>query len=205
MEYFAPEIKPFINEEWFMKEWIENINSNFYNFVDNLPEDFYEKRKIGENDEKICQLIQKDSIKDFIVHVHKNSNNLNSSINPSIYETNIFLLKNEGIQLIEYAAFHGSFQIFNYLKLNGVEMSPSLWLYAIHGQNSEIITLLNDNKINPIDESYRECLKESIKCHHNDISEYFLNNYIEETTSINDGLKYYNYKYINFNDNKLFF
>ena len=50
-QYFQPEIQPFINKEWFPKydkkcrsnEWVLEIQKE-------IPEDFYEKRKIGEND-----------------------------------------------------------------------------------------------------------------------------------------------------------
>ena len=84
---------------------------------------------------------------------------LDSKIEQSIYETNSFLLKNSienpekqmykylnhkrlkiknEISLIEYAAFYGSIQIFQYLRMNNASLNKSLWLYAIHGQNAEI-------------------------------------------------------------------
>ena len=95
-------------------------------------------------------MIQNDSIQDFIIFINKNSYSLSSEINQSIYETNNFILKmmkKSKITLIEYAAFYGSFQIFQYLKLNNVDLKPSLWLYAIHGKNAEIIQLLENNQV----------------------------------------------------------
>lgn len=104
--------------------------SRFLNSKDNS--NFYELRKAGENDSPICQLIQKDLIKEFIVYVNKNNTPLNSLIEPSIYETNSFLnskqfcvtcdfnlyeylvKRNDNLSLINYAAFFGSIQIFNY-------------------------------------------------------------------------------------------
>ena len=161
-QYFQPEIQPFINEKWFPKynpntkenEWVEEIKKE-------LPENFYDKRKEGENDNKICELIRKDLITEFVAHVTRNSVSLNAKIQPSIYETNSFLLKNpkktnqkdEGFSLIEYAVFFGSIQIFNYLRLEGVELKPSLWYFAIHGRNSEIIHFLEDNHVEIKDKS----------------------------------------------------
>ena len=221
-QYFQPEIQPFINKEWFPKydgknrsnEWVLEIQKE-------IPEDFYEKRKIGENDNYICTLIRKDLIDDFVVYVTKNNYRLNSTINPSIYETNNFLLKkkkelnllsskkenkntfsikqkNEETTLIEYAVFFGSIQIFNYLRFSGIELTPSLWLCAIHGKNADIIHILEENSIVLEEKSYEECLKESIKCHHNDIANYIQNQYLLNNNS-NDifvnYLKWYNFHF----------
>ena len=57
----------------------------------------------------------------------------------------IYYSKRKKITLIEYAAFFGSIQIFNYLKLNKISLTPSLWKYAIHGNNAEIIQILEEN------------------------------------------------------------
>ena len=101
--------------------------------------------------------------------------------------------------LIEYTCFYGSIQIFNYLRLNNVKLDESLLIYAIHGQNPEIIHILEDetNKVKNED-IYEKCFLESIKCHHVDISNYFLNNYLQENTNnyINQYLKYYNFLFI---------
>ena len=35
--------------------------------------------------------------------------------------------------------------------MNGVELTPSLLIYAIHGKNAEIIHLLEENHIEPED------------------------------------------------------
>ena len=48
---------------------------------------------------------------------------------------------------------HFLVQFKYYLRNNGVKLTPSLWHYAIHGNNSEIIQILEDNQIKPIDES----------------------------------------------------
>ena len=52
-------------------------------------------------------------------------------------------MQNQGnITLIEYATFYGSIQIFKYLLNNNVGLTESLWMYAVHGQNSEIIDIM---------------------------------------------------------------
>ena len=212
-QYFQPEIQPFINEKWFPKkeEWVEEIKKE-------LPENFYDKRKEGENDNHICELIRKDMVTEFVAHVIRNGISLNAKIQPSIYETNSFLLKkpkksnqiqffsrndqkDEGFSLIEYAVFFGSIQIFNYLRLEGVELTPSMWLLAIHGQNAEMIHFIEDNHVELKDKSYKQVFYESIKCHHNDIANYFINNFLqndEENSqdTINKCLKYQNFAFL---------
>ena len=102
--------------------------------------------------------------------------------------------------LIEYSAFFGSIQIFKYLYLNGCNLTPSLWIYSIHGNDPEIISILEENKITPQDETFIECYNESIKCHHIDVTEYILKNFLENKSDddliqISKSIKYYNFLY----------
>ena len=160
-------------------------------------ETFIAKRKIGENDDAICDMIRRDSIDDFVSYSNKTNLSLSMQIKHSIFETNSFLISKEPT-LIEYAAFFGSMQIINYLVLNGVELKPSLWLYAIHSNNPDLIHFLEGHnvKINDF------CLNESILCHHNDIANYFINNHNIKTNYNNYNniiLQYFNYSL--FHDN----
>ncbi|KAK8835003.1 hypothetical protein M9Y10_025103 [Tritrichomonas musculus] len=196
-QYFQPEIQPFINEKWFPKKngWVKEIKKE-------LPNNFHKKRKEGENDSQICELIRNDMIAEFLAFITRNNVSLNAKIQPSIYETNLFLLKKDGgFSLIEYAVFFGSIQIFNYLRLEGVELTSSLWPFAIHGQNAEIIHFLEDNNVELDDNSCKQIFYESIKCHHNDIANYFINNflqsYVEDSQdTFNRCLKYYNFHFL---------
>ena len=77
-------------------------------------------------------------------------------------------------------------------------MSPSLWLYAIHGNNPEMIHLLENSQVEPDDKSFTECLKEAIKCHHNDIALYILNNYFQDEQKGSLLVNHYAIKYRNF-------
>ena len=101
-------------------------------------------------------------------------------ISSSFFETNSFLLNYASVSLIEYSAFYGSIQIFQYLILNNAELTSSLWLFSIHGKNAEIIHLLEENHIKPKDETFKECYIESIKCHHNEIAKYIENNLLDQ-------------------------
>ena len=150
------------------KKLIQEIKENL---------DEYEKKQaIGENDSRVCELIREDLLDDFVDFVTKEKLSLERKIEKSIFESNPLLLS-RGASLIEYAAFFGSVKIFNYLQENGNKLTPSLWLYAIHGKNNEIIRLLEENHIKLEESEYSECFSEAIKCHHNEIADYIRNKY----------------------------
>ncbi|KAK8850281.1 hypothetical protein M9Y10_018410 [Tritrichomonas musculus] len=159
-------------KDYFYNESI-SIYSNDFNFQSEEEKALFdEKRKEGENDSYICQLIRKDSVVEFISYVNKIHFRLNSNIEQSIFETNQFLNENK-ISLIDYAAFFGSICIFKYLFINKVRINPDLKFCAIHGRNPEIIHFLEENKIIQNEISL---IFESIKCHHNELANYFLSN-----------------------------
>ena len=187
-----------------------HIGGLVYDTTKGDSELFEEKRIIGENDNYVCKLIREDMIEEFIVFVNKNGFTLWSQIEFSIFETNLYLIENNPT-VIEYAAFFGSTQIFKYLYLNGCELTPSLWLYSIHGNNQEIIHILEENKIKPKDETYIECYNEAIKCHHNEMAEYFCKNFLDNKTiddinHLSKSIKYSNFHFFpkNFKDNFAF-
>ena len=198
--YFYPEMLPYISK-W-NKTRYENdllrIDKNIFDKLDKI-------RRIGENDSYICQLIRQDSVEEFDTYACKTLLNLGSLITPSIFETNTLLIKKKP-SLIEYAAFFGSVKIFNYLRMNEVELKPSLWIYAIHSNKPEIIHILENLEIEPEDESYIECLKESIKCHHNDIARYIRDNLMDQEikneifyfnkNQFSFGFHYHNYSFL---------
>ena len=166
-QYFSPEVSPFKNEKFLLDYHplflsVTGTFGEYYSLYGdykihpfilalnkfNEPENFNEKRLIGENENEICRLIRQDLVKDFIVYVNKENVDLKTKIKKSIYETNSLLLKNqENITLIEYATFYGSIQIFKYLLNNNVVLTESLWMYAVHGQNPEIFNILEENNI----------------------------------------------------------
>ncbi|KAK8835963.1 hypothetical protein M9Y10_040160 [Tritrichomonas musculus] len=170
--YFFNELGSFF-EEYLKREIEEELKK-----INQDSQDFQANRELGENETYLCQLIRNDLLDEFITYAHKINLPLKSKIKTSIFETNLFLIKNEPT-IIEYAAFFGSIQIFNFLRLSGVELNSNLWLFAIHG-DGEIIHLLEENSIKPPDNSYEKCFIESIKCHHNEMARYFLNNYLDQ-------------------------
>lgn len=166
--------------------------------------EFDQKRYIGENDLFICKLIREDNIDKFTELIAESKFPLNSIIQPSVFETHQLLLK-KAPSLIEYSAFFGSIRIFNFLLSNKVKTTSSLWEYAIHSNNRQIIDLLINFEIEPMDKTYDKCLKESIKCHHTDITNYIQTNLISESTEsynlkniYNHNIYYYSFHYHNY-------
>ena len=185
--FFYPEMKNFLNEK--LNKQIES----------KIPNDFEDKRRTGKNENYICQLIRDDNINEFISYANKSNIKLKSAVEQSIFEANLFLMKNT--TLIEYAAFYGSIQIFKYLYKNNVELKPSIWLYSIHGRNAEIIHILEENNVEFPGKSYNKCVNESIKCYQNELVDYFMNNYQQnenENSSdfLSKALKFFNFDYI---------
>ena len=210
--FFYPETDPFYHKKLKQKiEWEKGKVEELNKLIKYNPQIFEEKRKIGENDAEICQLIRNDSLDEFIMHINDRKVPLSSVIKPSIFETNLFLIKNKPT-LIEYAAFFGSIQIFNYLIENNVKLTSSLWIYAIHSQNVQLIHLLEENKIQPEDDSYLKCFVEALKCHHNELADYLKTKYLngklpEDFNLFEKSIPYYNFAFFNdkFDDQAIFY
>ncbi|KAK8853725.1 hypothetical protein M9Y10_016268 [Tritrichomonas musculus] len=191
-EYFSPEIKPFIKENWFPKRLKNKI-------LFKLPENFNEKRKIGENDDYLCELIRNDLIEEFIKYVNLNNIKLNEIIIPeSIYETNSILIEKsiDSRNLHCYALFFGSIRIFQYLRNEIYEWPLGYAIYyAVHSRNQEIIRIVEENSKNL---HYSDFLMESLKCHHNEIVEYIRDNYLQYDLLKDKEIFYLNLKLHNF-------
>lgn len=174
------------------KQQKNDENYQEYFFPDMLyetPKNFEEKRLFGENESYICSLIRDDLVEEFISYVSQSNLPLSTTvIKKSLFETNSFLIGKE-VSLIEYCAFYGSIQIFQFLIMSKVKPTPSLWLFVIHSNNADMIHLLENLHVEPEDKKYEECLNESIKYHHNNIANYIKNNFANEE-SIEFNLKY---------------
>ena len=102
--------------------------------------------------------------------------------------------------LIEYAAYCGSIQVFQYLKIKGANLSSLLWKCVIHNENPELIHILEENKIEGPDNNFFNCYKESIKCYNKDISLYIKENMLNQNSLQNKidvimtGLNSYNFE-----------
>ena len=193
IEYFYPEFEAFI-----LQDQIKELRNT------TLDDEFNKKRENGKNDNYLCRLIQNDAVVDFITYLETTNISPQSVILPSIYETNLFLI-NKNPTLIEYSAFYGSIQIFQYLYNRNAEIQPSIWPYAIHGRNAEIIQFLHDRKIKTLCGSFQYLIIESIKCHHNEISDYFRTNFCDDETIYDyylyrKALKHYNFAFFSDDD-----
>ncbi|KAK8871744.1 hypothetical protein M9Y10_007484 [Tritrichomonas musculus] len=189
--FFYPEIRIFPGYEK-----IEEIEEELTKF-----DIFNEKRHKGENDSYICSLIREDLVEEFISYVNQSNISLNIEVIPSIFETHSFLNENFPT-LIEYSTFFGSIQIFQYLRMNNIQLKPSLWLYAIHSRNAEMIHLLESLKVQPPGGNYENCFIECMKCHHSEIADYLEDNLIAQDSNVrkNDEvlasiMQYHNYAY----------
>ncbi|KAK8883525.1 hypothetical protein M9Y10_042617 [Tritrichomonas musculus] len=156
---------------------------------------YIEKRENEQNDQHLAILIRNDWVEQFIIYINLNNVPLNSKIGKSHFETNSFLT-DKNPTLIEYAAFFGSIQIFKFLQMEKVELTGSLWIYAIHSDNAELIHILEENKIEPEDNTYKTCIIESIKCHHNEFARYLIDKYGQNNNYFGECWKYYNYMII---------
>ncbi|KAK8840877.1 hypothetical protein M9Y10_027707 [Tritrichomonas musculus] len=201
--FFYPEIKCYLDDEDRKKREKELISQK-----ENIFDNFEKFRQVGQNDLYICSIIRYDLIEEFASYMIRSNYSLNGKIKKSIFETNSFLINKEPT-LIEYAAFFGSIQIYQYLRLNNAEINGTLWMYAIHSNCAEMIHLLESDGINPTKESnqkdakkggnkYMKCFAEAIKCHHNNIANYIENNFLtdllqKKVTRL--GIRYYNYSY----------
>lgn len=203
IEYLFPQINGLPDGFYEAKQVIttmsdDKITTNPSEECDN--NDLFERnRENGENTDYICELIRNDSIDEFVAHSTKTNLSLTTTIKPSIFETNSFLLKGDP-SLIEYSAFFGSIQILKYLFLNNVEVNPSLWFYVIHGKNAELIHFLEEKNVKPPGNNYKLCFFEAIKCHHNDIAKYIRDNFIQPSSNddfetFTYALEYSNYEF----------
>ncbi|KAK8867164.1 hypothetical protein M9Y10_010140 [Tritrichomonas musculus] len=182
-KFFYPEIKPFLTAD--------QLNQIVFN-----QDYFEEKRKLGENDTEICQIIREDSIKEFIEFVQNNNFKINHTIEPSIYETNSFLLKcqkefDRQPTYIEYAAFFGSIEIFEYLISNTVTIDSNLLLFAVHSNSPIIMSFFEEIQIDADNKFYKKCLNEAIKCHHNEMANYIQQNYINQKPRKSEIINYF--------------
>lgn len=170
----------------------ENIISQINDIFNIDLETFQSLCQQGENDNYICKLIRQDLLNEFISYINEKKFDLNSKVPFSLFESND-ILRYFQPTLIDYSAFYGSIKIFKYLKMNRVNIEPPLMIFAVHSLNSEMIHLVEDNReeyesatipdkntfkitfgfkrsntYDPIDP-----FCESIKCHHNDLANYF--------------------------------
>ena len=175
--------------------------------TDFSPEKFYNCIP----DDPLSIIIQNDNLQAFMDYITKNNIDINSSVKFSIYECNEFcnlFYIDQMPRLIDYAAIHGSINIFKYLLVEGAILSSEIPLFAIKGGKTEIISLLEENIEIRNHLISQKSLNRAILYHKNNIIDYIRGNY--ELKFGSDALLFsitsLNYKYIKeiINDNVAF-
>ena len=133
------------HESPYFKE-LGNLNIPFlkqYELLKNNDWYLFKKfREGGINPNDVANAIENDEIRDY--------GDINTVIEPSLFESCAFL--NHYPTLIQYAAFFGSINAFNYLLRKGAntmlldKKNRKLEDYAIAGGNDEIISIVFQNK-----------------------------------------------------------
>lgn len=154
-------------------ETIKNILTNI-----TKTDNFKEKRIKGFNDNYICELIRTDNVEKFCSYTVKNKINLNSKIEESIFETNLVLIEEEPLTLIEYAIVYGAIKIYDFLIKNDVNVSATMLKFTACSTNTEIFNglfekCMNSEKINI---EIEKALITAIKCHNDALILYIINN-----------------------------
>lgn len=197
--FFYPELKTINTND-------KNKRRMFKYFTKDIKidQDFENKRHAGENDSYLCSLIRKDSIKEFTYFINKYNLSVFRYVEESIFETNSYLIENHPT-IIEYAAFFGAVKIINFLhyKENHL-LTSSIWFFAIHSRNSKLIHFFENQIFDVSDENFVDFASEAIKCHHNEIADYFIDckrkENLNETKEDNyaSAFCYHNYNYITY-------
>lgn len=203
-QFFYPEIKQFLTEEDCSK-----IESQLLNQKSDIFTNFDENRRRGENDNEIFTLIRNDSITEFISYLNKTETPPDEIFKNSIFETNSYLVRQSDVQFSTYSVYFGSLKILTYLLEKQVKLTKNEMFPAIHSKNIQMIHLLEDQIAIQNDDIrfISECVIESIKCHHNNIADYFINNYsdVKQDDVIENCFKYYNFQYLPENSIKNYF
>lgn len=138
------------------------------------------KYQKGDQTSHICSLIRRDLIDDFIQYTTQTNYSLVTLIDPKLYSYHP-AFKRQKMTLIEYATFYGAIQIFQYLKLNGAELTQDMFPYSIYSRNPDMIHLVENNLIRPSHKSIGQIINEAIKYHYNNIAKYLISNYTDKT------------------------
>lgn len=134
---------------------------------------FNQKRKNGENDNYICQLIRNDSVHEFIKYVNESEIDIFSLLDRSFFETNLALNLMD-VTMIQYAAYFGSIKIFQYLLNKKAKIDDDIWFFAIHGRNRRLIHLIEE-RLDIQSDLVLQYPFISAEHHHNELTDYFFN------------------------------
>lgn len=130
--------------------YVDIEDANMYmEYKDLYKSNVEEYRKKVESDIssiEIIDLIIRDDVSSFISYVTETNYNLNTVLRIPI-DSMYYELRIGTHSLMEIAVYFGSIQIVRWLKDKGVKLTKSLWKYVFHGNNPEIVHLLEDNHV----------------------------------------------------------
>lgn len=145
----------------------------------------------GINNNEITVAIRSDDLIKFQEILEKSNLNLNSNIEYSPFEK--FKYINSRPFIIEFTAFFGSINIFKFLWLRKVRITPNLPKYAVAGGNCEIIHIIEE-----VNASFDGCLEVAIEFFQTDLIKYINKSLSYEFTTsclissiINYNIKYF--------------
>lgn len=189
LSYFYDEFKSLYTRDFYTRNNLKDLK---------LPPNSENQKKIGESNSEFREFLKTDNLDKFKEYVKNTKYSLSQPVKLSIFESNQFLLKFKEISLIEYVSFYGGINILKYLVSQNFKLTSSLWLFAIHSNNIEIIQYLEENSIKPPSNDFNGCLSEAIKCHHINIMNYIKEKYVQNDQkisvfSLSKDLRYYNF------------
>ena len=172
--FFMPEIEE-ADPQYYIYSISRAQNRQILHELVKEKEKHKELREKGRNHHHIAEVIRNDDIQQFQEIISQTNLNLNSRIPYSFYEDCQFINKKDEMpQLIDFASFFNSINIFKFLWINEIRGSSITLQYAIAGGNYEIIHLLESVYKNGIQQQF---LNTAITFHRNDIFSYLQDTY----------------------------
>lgn len=124
----------------------------------------HRERRNGKHPAEHLQAIREDNVGELQRLITEQGINPNQAISRSIYEVYGSSHVRDTMTLLQYAALHGAVHCFRFLVLNGATVDKkSLGVYAIAGNNYEIVRLCEENHCLLMQ---RDCLMAAIEFHH---------------------------------------
>ena len=170
---FLPEIEEYDPKYAKMREEnlvIDRNDISFYNFVKFNPEKHVINRSLNYHPSSLHKVIREDDFDKFQIILSRNNYSINHKIEYSPYERSRMIEKE--MSLIQIAAVYGSLTIFKFLSIQKrIIISKNLLSYAYFGYNYEIIHLCEQRC------SYRRVYIQPFLFHHNDLLNYYIENF----------------------------
>lgn len=166
--------------EQLMRDLIQEVGISYLEktipYIEELSANNFEKFKQiisqpeTENNSytKVIRNDDVDQLQKILSHLKCGNNSNNIKVGTLTFEVAEFL---NNTRLINYAAFFGSVKCFKYLLMNGSEIQSQTVEFAIYGQNTEIIRIIEQNhRINS------ESIVTSVITNKNNIFDWLLDN-----------------------------